>query len=165
MSAEQKLEIIRRIESSGLPLKAALARAEVPPATYYRWRRTFRLLGRDALHDRTPYKGRVWNQLLQEEHDKILQIAMLYPEWSPREVACHLTDHGGFSAAGGPDCDPAGAGGDSGVVVDQPARTAAPCGDDGTRVVQVVLCDAGILFGSRRFRERAPRGDQLKGTK
>jgi transposase InsO family protein len=99
MSAEQKLEIIRRVESSGLPLKVALDRADVPPATYYRWRRKFRLLGRDALHDRTPYKGRVWNQLLQEEHDKILQIAMLYPEWSPREVACHLTDHGGFSVS------------------------------------------------------------------
>ena len=99
MSAEQKLEIIRRVEGSGLPVRQALAHTDVPPSTYYRWRKRFRRLGREGLRDRSPYRGRVWNQILIEEREKILQLAMLYPECSPRELACHLTDHAGFSVS------------------------------------------------------------------
>lgn len=36
MSAQEKLEIIRSVEGSGLPVQAALARVEVPSSTYYR---------------------------------------------------------------------------------------------------------------------------------
>ena len=31
--------------------------------------------------------------------DRVREIALLYPELSPREVACHLSDHGGFSVS------------------------------------------------------------------
>ena len=99
MSTPQKLEIIRHVEGSGLPVRQALAHTDVPPSTYYRWRKRFRRLGREGLQDRSPYRGRVWNQILTEEREKILQAAMLYPEWSPREVAYHLTDYGGFSVS------------------------------------------------------------------
>jgi transposase InsO family protein len=99
MSAQKKLEIIRSVEGSGLPVQAALARVEVPPSTYYRWRRKFRLGGTNGLQDHSPYPGRVWNQLLPEERERILELAMLCPEWSPRELACHLTDHRGFSVS------------------------------------------------------------------
>jgi transposase InsO family protein len=76
-----------------------LARLDLPAATYYRWRRKFRHQGRDGLADRSPYKGKVWNQLLAEEHEKILEAAMLCPEWSPRQISCHLADHAGFTAS------------------------------------------------------------------
>lgn len=99
MSAQEKLEILRGVEGSGLPVQAALARVEVPPSTYYRWRRKFRLAGANGLRDHSPYKGRVWNQLLPEERERILELAMLFPEWSPRELACHLTDYGSFSVS------------------------------------------------------------------
>ncbi|MCK6471171.1 MAG: helix-turn-helix domain-containing protein, partial [Planctomycetes bacterium] len=82
MRAEQKLEIIRQVEGSGLPVRQALAVVDVAPSTYYRWRKRFRLQGRAYLQDRSPYKGRVWNQLLPEEREKMLEVAMLYPEWS-----------------------------------------------------------------------------------
>ncbi len=97
MSAQEKLEIIRGVEGSGLPVQAALARVEVPPSTYYRWRRKFRMGGTGSLQDHSPYKGRVWNQLLPEERERILELAMRYTEWSARELVCHLTDHSGFS--------------------------------------------------------------------
>lgn len=99
MSAQEKLEIIRSVEGSGLPVQAALARVEVPSSTYYRWRQKFRRGGTVGLQDHSPYKGRVWNQLLPEERERILELAMLYPEWSARELACHLSDHGGFSVS------------------------------------------------------------------
>lgn len=96
MPAEKKLEILRAVEISALSTKETLERLDVPLSTYYRWRKRFRHEGLDGLHDRSPYKGRTWNQILAEEREKVLEIAMLYPEWSSREVACHLMDHGGF---------------------------------------------------------------------
>ena len=48
--------------------------------------------GREALHDRKPYRERNWNQLLPEERAKVLDVALLYPEWSSREIGCHIAD-------------------------------------------------------------------------
>ena len=92
MSAQQKLELLRAIEGSSLPVGQARARLDVPASTYYRWRKKLRSQGQDGLTDRSPYKGRTWNQILSEEREKILEVATLYPEWSPREVGCHISD-------------------------------------------------------------------------
>jgi transposase InsO family protein len=99
MSIEQKLAILRAVACSPLPVTEALARLDVPASTYYRWRRAFRRQGRQGLQDASPHKGRVWNQLLPDERDKILEVAMVYPEWSPREIAVHLADYAGFTAS------------------------------------------------------------------
>jgi len=96
MGAEKKLEVLRAVESASLSVKETLERLDVPLSTYYRWRKRFRGEGLEGLRDQSPYQGRTWNQILPEEREKILEIAMLYPEWSSREVACHLMDYGGF---------------------------------------------------------------------
>ena len=96
MGDEKKLEVLRAVESSPLSVKETLERLDVPLSTYYRWRKRFRGEGLEGLRDQSPYQGRTWNQILPEEREKILEIAMLYPEWSSREVACHLMDYGGF---------------------------------------------------------------------
>ncbi len=99
MSAQRKLDILRVVECSPLPVAEALAKLDVPVSTYYRWRRKFRNQGRSGLADVSPYKGRVWNQLLADEREKVLEVAMLCPEWSPREIACHLADNAGFTVS------------------------------------------------------------------
>ncbi len=99
MSAQEKLQILRAVESSPLPTTQALARLDVPTSTYYRWRRKFRSQGRTGLQDVSPHKGRSWNQLLPEERQKVLEVAMLWPEWSPREVAFHVMDEEGFTVS------------------------------------------------------------------
>jgi transposase InsO family protein len=99
MSAEKKIEILRAVEGSGLKVKEALHRIDVPRATYYRWRRKFRDQGLPGLRDLSSYKGTSWNQLLPEEREKIFEISMLYPEWSPREISCHIGDHCGFTVS------------------------------------------------------------------
>ena len=97
MSVQEKMEILRAVECSPLPTTEALAHLDVPASTYYRWRRAFRRQGRMGLADTSPYKGRVWNQLLPEESEKVLEVAMVFPEWSPREVAVHVADYAGFT--------------------------------------------------------------------
>lgn len=99
MSAEKKLEVLRAIESSALPTKEALARLDVPSSTYYRWRQRFRRKGKEGLRDRSPYKGWTWNQILPEERKKILEVALRVPQWSPREISCHITDRCGFTVS------------------------------------------------------------------
>jgi len=99
MSMQQKLSILRLIEASPLPVKQTLGQLDLPASTYYRWQRRFRNTGWTGLQDNSSYKGKVWNQLLSEEREKIYEIAMLYPEWSSREIACFIGDHCGFSVS------------------------------------------------------------------
>ena len=99
MGAQQKLEVLRAMEASPLEAREALARLDVPVSTYYRWRRKFRSYGFEGLKDASPYKGRVWNQLLEEEREEVLGIALQRPDWSCRQIACYLGDHGGFTVS------------------------------------------------------------------
>lgn len=87
------------MESSGLCVRDALARLDIAPTTYYRWRRFYSRRGLEGLQDKSPHKGRTWNQLLPREEDKIFQTALLSPELSPRELAFQITDQGGFSVS------------------------------------------------------------------
>lgn len=99
MSAQKKLEVLRSVEGSGLKVTEALAVIDISPSTYYRWRRRFRTSGVEGLHDRSPYKGRTWNELLPRERRRVFEIAMQYPAWSSREIACHISDYCGFSVS------------------------------------------------------------------
>ena len=99
MSARQKVEILRSVEGSSLPICEALARLDVSASTYYRWRRKFRTRGLAGLKDQATRNGATWNRLLDEEQEGIIEVARHHPEWSSREVSCHLADSCGFTAS------------------------------------------------------------------
>jgi transposase InsO family protein/transposase-like protein len=99
MRPEQKLEILRHVESCELAVRKALKRLAVPPTTYYRWRSDFRRFGIEGLRDKASSKGKGWNRLLPEERETILEVADAQPEWSSREVACYVSDHKGFTVS------------------------------------------------------------------
>ena len=98
MSCDQKHQILRAVEASDLPLKQTLERLDVPISTYYRWRNKLKSQGVEGLKDRSSYKGKVWNQLLEEEEQIIQEVAMQCPDWSCRQVACYVTDRCGVGA-------------------------------------------------------------------
>ena len=54
MSADRKLEVLRAVDGSVVGVAEALARLEISPSTYYRWRQRFRTGGVQGLHDRNP---------------------------------------------------------------------------------------------------------------
>jgi transposase InsO family protein len=99
MSAMSKLTVLRSVEGSHLSVTAALKRLELPSSTYYRWRRQFRSEGFAGLADAPPNPKRIWNRLLPAERAKVLEVALLYPEWSPREVSLHVSDTAGFTVS------------------------------------------------------------------
>ena len=82
-----------------MPVLKVLDQLEIPSSTYYRWRHSFRQRGLAGLRDRPPGSRRVWNQILPQERDQILETALLFPEWSPREVGCQVKDSCGFTVS------------------------------------------------------------------
>ncbi|UCC44976.1 MAG: IS3 family transposase [Candidatus Zixiibacteriota bacterium] len=99
MSRDQKLDILRLIESSSLNISEALMKCDIPRSTYYRWKRNFKAMGRMGLQDNRPCRGRSWNQLLDGQVDTVLEYATLYPELSSREISLYITDNEQFSVS------------------------------------------------------------------
>jgi putative transposase len=90
--AAEKLEIIRLVEGSPLPVRHTLTKLGIPRATFYRWYDRYRQGGSDALVDRAPRAERVWNRIPQAVRDSLIELALDEPALSPRELAARFTD-------------------------------------------------------------------------
>ncbi len=99
MSKDQKMDIIRTVESSGLSTSQALKKLDMPRSTYYRWKSKLRTMGSQGLVDNKPHRPRTWNQLLPHENDAILEVAYTNPGWPSRQIGWYITDHVGFSVS------------------------------------------------------------------
>ena len=75
-----------------MPARRTLERLGIPRATFHRWYDRFLTGGVDALEDRSPRPGRVWNRIPQDVRDRIVELALEMPEPSPRELAVTFTD-------------------------------------------------------------------------
>ena len=94
--ASEKLEIIRLVEDSHLPVTRTLRMLGIPRTTFYRWYELFQTGGPEALEDRPPRPARVWNRVPDEVRQRIVQLALDEPELSPRELAVRFTDTEGY---------------------------------------------------------------------
>ena len=111
--AAEKLEIIRLIEQSHLPVRRTLTKIGIPPTTFHRPLSRFaRCLaghacmpekgatgydrfvehGPEGLEDRPSRPFRVWNRIPETVRDQIVTLALEEPELSPRELAVKFTD-------------------------------------------------------------------------
>lgn len=95
-SAAEKMEIIRSVEDSGLPVKQTLAELDVPRSTFYRWYDRYLEAGYEGLQDRQPQQRQFWNCIPQAVCEQVVQIALEHPDQSPRELAWYITDHEGY---------------------------------------------------------------------
>ena len=91
--ASEKLEVIRIVEQSHLPVRRTLTHLGVPPATFYRWYDRHQADGGpEALADRPSRPDRVWNRIPDAVRGRIIDLALAEPELSPRELAVRFTD-------------------------------------------------------------------------
>ena len=90
--ASEKLEIIRLVEQSHLPVRHTLAKLSIPRATFYRWYDLYQTGGPEALDDRSSRPGRVWNRIPDDVRERIRMLALDEPALSPRELAVRFTD-------------------------------------------------------------------------
>ena len=98
--ASEKLEIIRLVERSHLPVRRTLDKLGIPPRTFDRWYDRYRAFGEAGLEDRPCGPRRVWNRIPDDIRDQIMDLALDEPELSPRELAVTFTDtKGSFVSA------------------------------------------------------------------
>jgi putative transposase len=97
--AAEKLEIIRLVEGSHLPVRRTLRHLGIPPATFYRWYDLYRTGGPEALEDQPSRPKRVWNRIPDAVRGRIVELALAEPELSPRELAVRFTDQERYFAS------------------------------------------------------------------
>ena len=90
--ASEKLEIIRLVEKSHLPVRRTLDKLGIPSTTFYRWYDRYQAFSEAGLEDRTSGPGRVWNRIPNNIRQRIVEMALDEPELSPRELAGKFTD-------------------------------------------------------------------------
>ena len=90
--ATEKLEIIQIVEQSHLTAKRTLDTLGIPRTTFYRWYDRYLTGGIEALEDRAPMPGRVWNRIPDDIRQQIIDLALDVPELTPRELAVRFTD-------------------------------------------------------------------------
>ena len=90
--ASAKLEIIRTVETSHLPVRRTLDKIGIPKTTFYAWLDRYATGGLDGLEDQRPRPKRVWNRIPDDVRERIVQLALDEPDRSPREIAVAFTD-------------------------------------------------------------------------
>ena len=90
MSAQERSNVITRVEETRWEKRRVLAQLQVPRSTYYRWRAR-ELQGKQ---DSSSAITRVpWNRLSSPEEAAVSAAARESPEWSSRQLATWITDH------------------------------------------------------------------------
>ncbi len=83
-TASEKLEIIRLVEQSSLPVRRTLALMGIPKTTFYRWYNRYQADGVEGLEDGRGGTHRVWNRIAEEVRGQILEMALEHTALSPR---------------------------------------------------------------------------------
>ena len=82
--ASEKLEIIRIVEQSHLPVRRTLDKLGILPGSFYRWYDRYQSGGIEALEDKTSKPSRVWNRIPDDV--RVTRRITTYPR--PRCIAC-----------------------------------------------------------------------------
>lgn len=90
--ASEKLEIIRTVEGSHLPTKQTLDMLGIPRSTFYRWYDLYLEDGLDGLTDKSPCPKSVWNRILDDRRDDLIEFALEHEGLTARELAVKYTD-------------------------------------------------------------------------
>jgi len=92
LSASEKAEVIRLVEASELSVRQTLEEFGIARSSFYRWYQQYQMDGPDALVSHCKSPKRFWNKLPESVKEQCLEIALQYPEKSPRELAWQITD-------------------------------------------------------------------------
>jgi putative transposase len=98
--AAEKLETIRLVGQSSLPVRHTLANLGTPRATFYRWYDRYSRGGPESLNDRQPRPDRVADRIPDAARDNVIELALDQPALSPRELAVRFTDGQSYFVSG-----------------------------------------------------------------
>jgi transposase-like protein len=84
--AAEKLEIIRTVEASHLPVKRTLSMIGIPSSTFYDWYARWADGGVDALADQSPRPRSVWNRIPETIRRDFVEFALEHEDLTAREA-------------------------------------------------------------------------------
>jgi len=96
MNGVMKGDLIEKVESQRGRRSDILQELQIPRSTYYQWRKAYEEEGIGGL-EKVRSGGRIWNRLMAVEGERVLAVARLHPELSPRLLAVKITDEEDFS--------------------------------------------------------------------
>lgn len=88
----EKREILKLVEESGLPIKRTLREIGLGKSTYYEWLQRVKRYGYEGLSDKSSKPRKMWNAISDKEKGFVLKMAHKYPDKSPRELAYFIID-------------------------------------------------------------------------
>ena len=92
----EKLEIIRLVEGSDLPVKTTLRQLQVSRASFYRWYRIYVDHGAEGLAAIPSSRRQFWNRIPDDERERVVEVALAKPDLSARDLAFYITDNEGY---------------------------------------------------------------------
>lgn len=92
LSQKEKYETILLVEGSELGVNATLKELGIPKRTFYNWYNAYLESGYDGLAPKSCKRKQYWNKISDKERQKVVEVALEYPDKSSREVACYITD-------------------------------------------------------------------------
>lgn len=95
-SQAEKMEIIHLVEHSNLPTKKTLEELDVPRATFYRWYLHYQVDGYPGLTNKKPKARQIWNRIPEEVKEQVVELALVHPEKSCRQIAWLFVDEMGY---------------------------------------------------------------------
>ena len=95
-SQGEKLEVIKVVEESQIGVKRTLLELNINRSTFYLWYQRYCELGYDGLAVKASSRRRFWNAIPPWEREKVVEIALEYPDKTPRELAWLITDQRGY---------------------------------------------------------------------
>lgn len=95
-SQSEKMEIIRTVEESDLPVKHTLEQLDINRSTFYLWYKKYQKYGYEGLASKSSSPKKFWNRIPDQIKEQVVEIALDLPDKSPRELAWHITDSQGY---------------------------------------------------------------------
>ena len=92
LTASEKLEIIHLVERSDLSANRTLRHLGIPKSSFYNWYHRYVQKGPEGLCPAAGSNSRQWNSIPPEQKKLVVELALEYPELSPRELSCSLCD-------------------------------------------------------------------------
>jgi transposase-like protein len=93
---EEKREIIHLVEHSALPVKQTLSELQVARSTFYTWYQRYQEEGPQGLQPRKASRQQFWNRIPDPVRQQIVDLALAYPDESPRQLAYRFIDEKGY---------------------------------------------------------------------
>ena len=90
---DEKYEIIRLVEESGLGINRTLRELGIPKRTFYNWYGRYKKNGYDGLAPKNRSAVSQWNKIPDAVRGEVVELALDRPELSPRELAHQMIDH------------------------------------------------------------------------